>query len=297
MTTNGVKHLITGHELNQYEIQGLLGLAEQLKADRSLYSDALSGQHIAILFEKPSLRTRLSFSVAINQLGGQIVESISQTRKKEEPKDLIRVVQGYCSAMMIRTFDTDDLMEMAHYASIPIINGLTDLFHPCQILADLMTLKENFGTVEDLKICYIGDGNNILHSLMIMATKLGITVNYCCPSGHEPKYSIWEYVENKEKVKVFTDPKEAVTECHAIYADVWSSMGSKPSKESDFDGYQVNEELMSYALPNSIFMHCMPMNRGREVSDDLPDTNRSVIFQQSENRLHVQKSLLIHLLN
>ena len=252
---------------------------------------------MAIIFEKPSLRTRFSFSVAVNQLGGQVIESIAQTRKSEEPKDFIRVVQGYCSAMMIRTFDNSALVEMAQYAKIPIINGLTDLFHPCQILADLLTLKERFNSVENLKLSYIGDGNNILHSMLVMATKLGIAVHYCCPPGHGPKEAIFDLIENPELVTSFTKPKEAVKNCHAVYADVWTSMGFAKNDESDFKGFQVNEKLMSHANSDAIFMHCMPMVRGKEVSNDLPDTPCSAIFEQSENRLHVQKALLVNLLS
>lgn len=297
MKNSDVKHLITGDELSKGGINHLLSLAAQLKVEPSLYADALKGKHVAIIFEKPSLRTRFSFAVAVNQLGGQVVESIAQTRKSEEPKDFIRVVQGYCAAMMIRTFDNDALVEMSKYAKIPIINGLTDLFHPCQTLADLLTLKECFQTVEDLTICYMGDGNNVLHSLLVMATKLGITVHYCCPTGHGPKQAALDLIENKEHIKAFNHPEEAVKNCHAVYADVWTSMGFEDNNESDFEGYQVNEALMSQAHPDAVFMHCMPMVRGKEVSEDLPDGPRSVIFQQSENRMHVQKALLISLLN
>ncbi|MDQ2993412.1 MAG: ornithine carbamoyltransferase [Pseudomonadota bacterium] len=296
MNNNQVKHLITGNELNKAGINNLLALAAKLKVGDARYDDLLKGKHVAIIFEKPSLRTRFSFAVAVNQLGGQIIESVAQTRKSEEPKDFIRVVQGYCAAMMIRTYDNSALVEMAQYAKIPIINGLTDLFHPCQTLADLLTLKENFNSTDELKICYIGDGNNVLHSLLIMATKLGITVHYCCPDGRGPKQMVLDLIENRELVQAFNEPKKAVQNCHAVYADVWTSMGFEPSDETQFDGYQVNEELMACAHESAIFMHCMPMERGKEVSADLPDAPRSVIFQQSENRMHVQKALLINLL-
>lgn len=296
MKNTSVKHLITGDELSKAGINNLLSLASQFKVEQGLHSDLLHGKHVAIVFEKPSLRTRFSFAVAVNQLGGQVVESVANTRKTEEPKDFIRVVQGYCAAMMIRTYDNSALVEMAQYAKIPIINGLTDLYHPCQTLADLLTLKECFKSAENLKICYIGDGNNILHSLMVMATKLGITVHYCCPPHHGPKQPVWDLIENLELVKAFSDPQEAVKNCHAVYADVWTSMGSEPKDEAHFDGFQVNEQLMAHALPEAVFMHCMPMERGKEVSDALPDSSRSVIFQQSENRMHVQKALLVSLL-
>lgn len=292
-----VKHLITGAELGKAAMNNLLCLAAQLKVEQSLYGDLLQGKHVAIVFEKPSLRTRFSFAIAVNQLGGQVIESVATTRKTEEPKDFIRVVQGYCAAMMIRTYDNAELDEMAHYATIPIINGLTDLYHPCQILADLLTLRERFQSVANLKICYIGDGNNILHSLLVMATKLGITVHYCCPPAHGPKQAVWDLIDNLDLVKAFSEPQDAVKECHAVYADVWTSMGSEPKNEDDFSGFQVNEALMAHALPEAVFMHCMPMERGKEVSNNLPDSARSVIFQQSENRLYVQKALLVNLLS
>lgn len=295
MGAKSTKHLISGAELSKEGMNKILGLAARLKNDGSMHANLLQGKHVAIIFEKPSLRTRFSFSVAINQLGGQVVESIADSRKAEEPKDFIRVIQGYCSAMMIRAFDNNSLVEMAQYAKIPIINGLTDLFHPCQILADLLTLNERFSGVENLKLCYIGDGNNILHSLLLMATKLGISVHYCCPKGHEPKQAVLELVENPDLIAAFNDPKKAVKNCQAVYADVWTSMGFVEKNESDFDGYQVNEELMAYAKKDAIFMHCMPMARGKEVSNELPDMPCSVIFQQSENRLHVQKALLVSL--
>jgi ornithine carbamoyltransferase len=296
MKESQVKHLLTGDELNKEDIKSLLFLASRLKKDDALYSDLLKGKSVAILFEKPSLRTRFSFAVAINQLGGQVIESVSQTRKNEEPKDLIRVIQEYCSAMIIRTYDESTLVEMAKYSKIPIINGLTDMFHPCQTLADLLTLQECFKSVDGLKIAYIGDGNNVLHSLMMMATKLGITVHYCCPKGNGPKKFVLDMLENHELAVAFLKPLEAVKNCHTVYADVWSSMGFLKKDEKQFKGYQVNEKLMSHANDDAIFMHCMPMERGKEVSDDLPDHARSVIFQQSKNRMYVQKALLVNLL-
>ncbi|QDP72456.1 ornithine carbamoyltransferase [Legionella israelensis] len=291
-----IKHLIKGDEFNQEEIHSLLTLAMAMKKNKNLHAKALAGQHIALIFEKPSLRTRFSFGAAANHLGAHVIESVSQTRKSESPKDMIRVIQGYCSAMMIRTFDNCVLEEMKSYAGIPIINGLTDLFHPCQSLADLMTLKEIYGSFKNLNIAYIGDGNNVLHSLMIMATKVGINVHYCCPKSHGPKKEVLALVENKHLLKEFTQPAAAVKNCQAVYTDVWTSMGFVTKDENIFKDFQVNETLMAYASENAVFMHCMPMERGKEVSVDLPDALCSVIFQQSENRMHVQKALLLTLL-
>lgn len=292
------QHVLTGNELSAQEIITLLDLAREMKKDNSLYREELKNKHVALIFEKPSLRTRFSFTAAVQQLGGQVIESIGQNRKTEEPKDLIRVLQGYCDAVMIRTFSDRFLEEMQQYATIPIINGLTDLFHPCQTLADLLTLKERFARFQNLKISYLGDGNNVLHSLLIMATKLGIEVHYCCPDGHAPNAMALKTLEfngTQNYAKAFRDPKEAVRNCHAVYTDVWTSMGFAAKDESIFSPYQVNEDLMSFAEPDAIFMHCMPMVRGKEVSENLPDQPCSAIFQQSENRLHVQKALLVGL--
>ncbi len=294
-----IKHLLTGNELSTLDIHSILNLAEKMKANPALYTTALSGKHVALVFEKPSLRTRFSFTAAVSQLGGHVIESVGQNRKTEQPKDFIRVIQGYCAAMMIRTYDDNDLSEMQAYANIPIINGLTDTFHPCQSLADLLTLKEHFKQLEGLTICYLGDANNVLNSLCIMATKLGVNVHYCCPESqvlHENILNTLQQNGTASLVTSFQDPKMAVQGCHAVYTDVWTSMGFAEQDETIFAGLQVNEELMDHAHKNALFMHCMPMVRGKEVSMNLPDMPCSVIFQQSENRLHVQKSLLAHLI-
>lgn len=292
-----IQHLLTGAELSSVDIEQLIALAQALKNDRGLYRQALAGEQIALIFEKPSLRTRFSFSAAVMQMGGQVIESIVQTRKHEEPKDFIRVIQGYCTAMMIRTHDDSILTEMQAHATIPIINGLTELHHPCQILADLLTLKEHFAQLKGLSLAYIGDGNNMLHSFLILAPKVGVKVHYACPPGHEPDPAILASLPHPELVQAFASPQEAVKNCQAVYTDVWTSMGFEPANEADFEAYQVNETLMSQAAEQAVFMHCMPMERGKEVSQNLPDAPCSVIFQQSENRMHIQKAILLTLLN
>lgn len=295
MTNTQLKHLITGDELSPSAINHILSLAVKIKNDPKLYNNLMHGKHVAIIFDKPSLRTRFSFTAAINQLGGQVIESLSQTRKMEEPKDLIRVIQGYCAALIIRTFAEDTLLEMQPYAKIPIINGLTNNFHPCQALADLLTLIEHFKNLEGLTIAYIGDGNNVLHSLMLMATKLGIKVNFCCPKNYSPNQEVIQKLQHTGLIQAFVEPKNAVKDCDAVYTDVWTSMGFADKDDNCFEGLQVNEALMSHAKEHALFMHCMPMDRGKEVSDTLPDAPCSVIFQQSANRMIVQKALLIHL--
>ena len=294
-----IHHLLSGNELSPANIHALLTLAGKIKKQPKDYHTSLDGKQIALIFDKPSLRTRFSFTAGINQLGAQAIEGQNQTSKKEDPKDKIRVLQGYCDAIMIRTFADEDLQEMQQYANIPIINGLTDRFHPCQTLADLLTLQECFDSLDNLTICYIGDGNNILHSLLIIASKLGIHINYCCPRGREPEKAVLELLADNGHASLatpFNDPVLAATGAHAIYTDVWTSMGFAEADDQQFSGFQVNETLMQHAAPNAVFMHCMPMQRGKEVSETLPDAKCSVIFQQSENRLHVQKALLVHLL-
>jgi len=291
------QHLLTGTELSAAQLKNILSLAKLLKQDPEKFATVLAGKRLAMIFEKPSFRTRLSFALAIQTLGGIAIESVSTTRKSEEPKDFARVLNGYCDIVMVRTHEDSNLSEMAEVSTIPIINGLSALYHPCQTLADLLTLQEYFGTLDQLTVSYIGDGNNILHSLLLMAPLLNMTIHYCCPPGHEPKSEILNQCDGRY-VKSFSTPEEAVQGANAVYTDVWTSMGFEAERHEDhFKNYQVNEALMSQAKPGAIFMHCMPMERGKEVSTTLPDTPCSAIFDQSENRLHVQKALLLWFLN
>lgn len=305
MITLETKHLLTGAELSKNEIESLLQLAGDLKSKRKegLGEKALRGKTLGLFFDKPSLRTRLSFTVAMQELGGHVVESIDANRKVEEPKDTMRVAQGYCHGIMFRTFEHEILEQMKEVAKVPIINGLTDTHHPCQILSDLLTLKERFGNLQGLNLAYIGDGNNILHSLMIIAPLVGINIRYCCPSGYQPHSEITSMAQLKGPqigtVRSFSSPAQAVENCQAIYTDVWTSMGfegKNPEKELVFEGFQLNEDLMKKADPSAVALHCLPMVRGQEISKTLPDSPASAIFEQSENRLHMQKALLLGLL-
>lgn len=294
------KNLLSGAELTAPEIAYLLDLSLELKIERYSYTRALQQKHLALMFDKPSLRTRMSFTIAMRELGGDVIESDYSTRKQEEPEDQMRVLQGYCDAVMIRTHADESLTRMQTVANIPIINGLSELFHPCQSLADLLTLKENFPNLNGLTLTYLGDGNNVLHSLLLMAPKLGITIRYCCPPPYQPSHEIVAYAKTQGgtgSIEAILDPVMAVKNANAIYTDVWTSMGFEQRSLSVFDGLQVNEQLMAHANSDAVFMHCMPMNRGQEVSQKLPDAPCSVIFQQSENRLHVQKALLYQLLS
>jgi len=292
------RHVLTGLELSSEEIMAILKLAKQLKQNPDHFNHMLAGKSLTMIFEKPSFRTRLSFTRAIQSLGGHAIESVNNTRKSEEPCDLIRVINGYCDFVMVRTHDDEILREMATYATVPIINGLSALYHPCQILADFLTLLEQFGHLQGLTLAYIGDGNNILHTLLELAPLLGITINYCCPPNHQPDSKVVAHSSEKHKLLInhYDTPQAAVHHAHAVYTDVWTSMGFEQQRaEEDFTGFQVNEALMAYAKPEAIFMHCMPMERGKEVSETLPDAPASAIFAQSENRLHVQKALLLFL--
>lgn len=292
-----IKHLLSGKELDSQDIFTILNLASRIKKYPSDYAKKLLGNNLVMIFEKPSFRTRLSFTLAIENMGGTAVESISTTRKQEEPKDLIRVLNGYCDFVMVRTHDDSCLEEMANYSQIPVINGLSALYHPCQALADLLSLQERFGQLEGLTIAYIGDGNNVLHSLLLMAPLVGVRINYCCPALHQPNKEILALSHSSgHMITSFSTPEQAVHNVHAIYTDVWTSMGFENQvNEQGFDGLQVNETLMAQAKPEAVFMHCMPMERGKEVSASLPDSPCSIIFSQSENRLHVQKAILLFL--
>ena len=300
------KHFLTGEELTQSELLGLVDFADELAQERrgGLTRPGLSGKTLVLLFEKPSLRTRVSFTVAMQELGGSVVECPSSARKHEEPEDIARVLAGYCHGVMLRTFKHSTLERMASKSPIPVINGLSDSHHPCQILADILTLKQTFGSLKELNLAYIGDGNNVLHSLLLLAPFLGIHFRYACPPGFEPDAFVVKKARRKAKegggsIQAFSDPVTAVKGANALYTDVWTSMGfeeEESSREKAFDGYQVNEELYSHAAPNAAIMHCMPMVRGKEISEGMADHKASVLFRQSENRLHVQKALLLGLL-
>lgn len=289
-------HLLTGKELDSNALRRLIDTSKTLKKHPSEYSKMLDKKSLAMIFQKPSFRTRLSFSRAIQTLGGTYIESLASNRKEEKAKDLIRVLNNYCDVVMLRIHEDSLLDEMAKYSTIPIINGLSKLYHPCQILSDLLTLEEHFGYCNGLTITYIGDGNNILHSLMLMLPILGITVRYCCPLNKQPKQEILNQCISDFVIK-HASIEDSVAQSNAVYTDVWTSMGFEANKtsEQEFQDFQVNEKLMSLAHPNAIFMHCMPMIRGREVSDSLPDAINSVVFHQAANRLHAQKALLLFL--
>jgi ornithine carbamoyltransferase len=298
-------HFLDGKEMSPLRLNELLTLAETLKVEREngILRNDLKGKTLALLFDKPSLRTRMSFTIAMNELGGNVIESVANLRKHEEPEDLAGVMSRYVHGIMIRTHGHDGLERFVSRSKVPVMNGLTDEHHPCQALADILTLKQAFGSTEGLVLTYIGDGNNVLHSLMVLAPLAGIHLQYATPATYKPDGKLLEWCQLRKgttgSVTAFKTPEEAVKGSNAIYTDVWTSMGFESEDEERikaFAGYQVNKELYLKAAPQAIILHCMPMVRGQEITSEMADHDRSFIYQQAENRLHVQKALLWELL-
>ena len=289
------------------EILGIFDLAKKMKEKPSDYYEALRYKTLALIFEKPSLRTRTTFDVGIQQLGGfSIYLSPAEINlgKRESVFDVAKNLERMVDGIMVRTFGHDIVENMARYARIPVINGLTDFAHPCQAMADYFTILEGKGTIKGLKIVYVGDGNNVAHSLMSAAGRLGAHIVVATPPGFEP--NLKAYFNATEagkatgaKIEVTNDPVEAVRDADVVYTDVWASMGQEAEAEKRkkiFAPYQVNAKLFAYAKPDAIFMHCLPAHRGEEVTDDVIDSPNSVVFQEAENRLHVQKAIMYELM-
>lgn len=298
-------NLLDGKELNTESLTELLDLSETLRTERAAghNREDLKGKTLALLFDKPSLRTRMSFTVAMTELGGNVIEAPANLRKHEEPQDLAGVLSRYVHAVMIRTFSHESLEKFTKASSAPVINGLTDEHHPCQGLADILTLKQKFGKLEGLKLCYIGDGNNVLHSLMVLAPLVGVHLSYSCPKGYQPDGKLLEWCNLrpglKGSIKAFETPELAAKGADALYTDVWTSMGQEGENEERikaFTGYQVNAKLHALAQPQAIVLHCMPMVREQEITSEMVDGPHSWIYQQAENRMHVQKALLLKLM-
>jgi ornithine carbamoyltransferase len=298
------QHFLTGEELTQAELLQLLETAQHVKKTRGQEEQSvLKGKTVALIFEKPSLRTRVSFTVGVQELGGFVMELQGSQKKSEEPEDAIRVLQGMVHGVMVRTFEHTYLERMVSKAKIPVINGLSNEHHPCQAIADLQTMKERFGKLQGLKVAYIGDGNNILHSLMLMAPFVGVDVHYCCPKGYEPDAEILKRAHaradaGRATIKSFSTPEEAVKGVDALYTDVWTSMGfeaENAKRLKDFEGYQINKALLKHANANAIILHCLPMIKGQEITADVVELPQSAIFDQAENRLHAQKALMMGL--
>ena len=268
------------------------------------YARALSGKYIGLVFEKPSLRTRLTFELAIKQLGGDSVTCEGALGVREPLKDIARNLERWVNGIIARTFSQAAVEELAYWSSVPVINALTDMYHPCQVLADVLTLRERFGNLRGLKLAFIGDGNNVAHSLMLTAVRLGMDFAIATPKRHAPNPDIVSHAEglaaiSGARLEITNDPKRALSGAHAVYTDVWTSMGQEKEaadRRKHFAAYQVNEKLMTLARPDAVFMHCLPAKRGEEVTDEVIESNRSIVFDQAENRLHAQKALLLMML-
>ncbi len=294
-------------DFSPLQIRFLLALARQVKARPGAYGQSLKGKTLALIFEKPSLRTRVSFDVGVHQLGGfalYLSPAEISLGKRESVYDVAKNLERMVQGIMIRTFAHQIVEEMAAYAAIPIINGLTDYSHPCQAMADYLTMWENKGRVSGLKVAYLGDGNNVAHSLMFAGAQLGANLWIATPPGYEPKADaiLWALDRSAEtggSCIVTNDPAEAAAGADVVYTDVWASMGQEAEAETRrqiFRPYQVNARLFGQAARDAIFMHCLPAHRGLEVTDDVIDSPRSVVFQQAENRLHAQKAILVELM-
>ena len=294
-------------DLSTAEIKRVLELTADIKARPKKYRHALDGKMMALIFEKPSLRTRTTFTVGIKQLGGDsilLTPADINLGKRESVYDVAKNLERMVNGIMIRTFGHDICTSLAEHACIPVINGLTDLEHPCQAMADIFTVLEYKKNLKKLKLAYIGDGNNVTHSLMLIAAKLGTTLVIGTPEGYKPVQSIMDRacaIAEETGAKIFwtADPAEAAREADMIYTDTWTSMGQEAEaveRRKVFAPYQVNAALFSHAHEDALFMHCLPAHRGEEVTDEIIDSPQSVVFQEAENRLHAQKAIMLELL-
>jgi ornithine carbamoyltransferase len=282
----------------------LLHLSADVKRNRQQFASALKGKYASLLFEKPSLRTRLTFELAMKQLGGDSVTQTGMIAEREPLKDVARNLARWTDCIVARTFEQKTIEDLALWSGIPVVNALSDTFHPCQALADVFTLHEHFGKLKGLKLVFVGDGNNVAHSLMLCGARLGMHCTVATPQGYEPQAVIVQQATALAQatgatIEITNDPEAAVHAANAVYTDVWASMGQEAEatrRKQLFARYQVNAALMSRASSDAVFMHCLPAKRGLEVTDEVMESPESVAFDQAENRLHAQKALLLTLL-
>jgi ornithine carbamoyltransferase len=300
------KHILTLHQLSTEEILQIIKTAEMLKIKRLIGEShaLLQGKTLGMIFQKPSLRTRVSFETGMTQLGGHAIylgpDDIS-LGERETTEDIAIVISRYVDVIMARVFGHEIVTELAQYASVPVINGLSDFSHPCQVLGDLLTVQEKKGRLNGLKLAYVGDGNNVAISLLYGAAKVGMHATIASPQGYEVgpesfKEACQDATRTGAKLRLTNDPVEAVQEADVVYTDVWTSMGQENEREARkklFRDYQVNIELLNRAKPDAIFMHCLPAHYGEEVTYDVAKDSRSVIYEQAENRMHAQKAILV----
>jgi ornithine carbamoyltransferase len=307
VATTPPRDLVTGGELSVGQLHSLLQLAAEVKAHPERFRGALSRKFLALLFEKPSLRTRVSFEIGMQSLGGGAVfldYSAARMSERETVKDLARNLERWVHVIAARTYLQSTIQELADNAAIPVINGLSDRYHPCQILADFQTLEERFGNLRGFKLAFVGDGNNVCHSLLLAGARLGVNLKIATPPNYRPDPAIVAEArqaarETRGRIELLTDPAEAVAGAQAVYTDVWASMGQEQEaaeREKVFAPYQVNDALMAHALPDALFMHCLPAHRGLEVTEAILESPRSIVYDQAENRMHAQKALLLTLL-
>ena len=301
-----MKDLLKMLDLSTEDITAILDTADQLKYNQKhgIPHEILKGKTLAMIFAKNSTRTRVSFETGMFQLGGHglfLSNSVSQIGRGEPVQDTARVLSRYCDGIMIRTFDQQEVEDLAKYGSVPVINGLTDFCHPCQVLADLMTIREHKVKLEGLKICYIGDGNNMANSIIVGGLKCGMDVAIASPSGYTPDQQVLDFAATVTDAK-FTltdDPMVAAKDADVIFTDVWASMGQeqeKAEREKAFKGFQVNAELLSVAKPDCMIQHCLPAHRGEEITEEVFEAHADEIFDEAENRLHAQKAVMALLL-
>ncbi len=301
------KDLICISDLSTKEVNEILELTAELKKDPAKFNDLLKGKTLALIFEKPSNRTYVSFQVGMYELGGNSIYLGPEHIKlgvRESIPDVARTLSRYVDAIVLRTFAQKSLLDMAEYASVPVINGLSDLTHPCQGLADIYTIKEKFSKFKGITLAYIGDGNNVCHSLLHAASKVGLNLNIATPKGYAPDPVIVKGAKNTgartgSKIRLFLNPREAVKGSDVIYTDVWASMGQESEtkkRQKIFQEFQLNSKLVGLAKKKALIMHCLPAHRGLEITNEIMDSPNSIVFDQAENRMHIQKAVLIKLL-
>ncbi len=301
------RDLVTGTEWAPARVRELFHLSADIKARPDRYRGALGGRFLALIFEKPSLRTRTTFEIGITSMGGGSVfldHQATRLGQRESIRDVAKNLDRWVHAIVARVFSQAVLEELSTHAGVPVINALSDSYHPCQALADFFTLEERFGGLRGLKIAYVGDGNNVCHSLLATGARVGAHVRVATPAGFEPNTEIVNEArraarETRGKIELLESPEEAVAGAQAVYTDVWASMGQEAEaaeRERIFAPYQVNEIMMAQAAPDAVFLHCLPAHRGLEVTDGVMDSPQSMVYDQAENRLHVQKAILLMLL-
>jgi len=299
---NMKKDLLKLLDLTPEDIKLILDTSDKLKAEKRAGKkhDFPAGKTLAMIFAKNSTRTRVSFEVGMTHLDGHAIfmtTSDSQMKRGEAIADTARTLSRYVDCIMIRTFDQDEVEELAAHSTIPVINGLTDFAHPCQILADLMTIREHKGKLEGLKVCWMGDGNNVANSLIVGCLKSGMDISVACPEGYEPDQEVLDFAATVKdcKFELVTDPKVAAKDADVVFTDVWASMGQEgeaTAREKAFEGYQVNDEIMALAKPDAMVQHCLPAHKGEEISEKVFEEHAQEIFDEAENRLHVQKGIM-----